>query len=332
VSVVQPYALLSNLWLHEAGTATLAQAREFLGLQTDADPPALAAAYADLFLLNVYPYGTAYTDAWGEINTHAARQTAARYERHTYRPPELSETGGPDHLGLGLGFLAHLQAFSATQNDAKGEGGDFFAGLLDWAPICCLAAERDPAAHPFYRALAKATSNTLLTDAGSWLSSTERVPASAHKAWRGHADASPSISYEPADELRLRDVVRFLLVPARSGMFLSRARLGTLANALGMRLPFGSRMEVAEWLFAGVGQSSQVLLLLQALDAEAAQWDRSYRECAEEWPLWQPIAVPWRSRIAETRRLLAELERQASHGVELTYANPAEDSVSEGDV
>ena len=49
-------SLLSRLWLSEPDAEALARARE-AGLSAAADPPTLAAAWTDLFLLNVYPYG-----------------------------------------------------------------------------------------------------------------------------------------------------------------------------------------------------------------------------------------------------------------------------------
>jgi hypothetical protein len=71
------------------------------------------------------------------------------------QPPELSATGAPDHAGLCLGFLAHVAAQAR-------EDPEFFAWTLDWLPVCALAVERQPFAHPFYRDVAAATRETLL--------------------------------------------------------------------------------------------------------------------------------------------------------------------------
>src|SRR3990172_12671037 len=98
---------LSSLWLHEPDSVTVARAENELGLPT-ATPDELAAAYADLFLLNVYPYGTAYTDPDGELNAPSAHKLATLYETQGYCPPELNEVAAPDHLGLCLGFIHHI--------------------------------------------------------------------------------------------------------------------------------------------------------------------------------------------------------------------------------
>ena len=100
----------SPLWLHEPTAETISRAVKELNLP-HADPNELASAYTDLFLLNVYPYGTVYTDFDGELNAPAAQQIADLFEAHNYHPPELNEVGAADHVGLCLGF------FSVGQDD-----------------------------------------------------------------------------------------------------------------------------------------------------------------------------------------------------------------------
>src|SRR5205807_9923567 len=110
----------------------------------------------------------------------------------------------------------------------------------------------------------------------------------------------------------LRDVVRFLLAPARCGIFLSRARMGAMANALGMGLPFGSRFEVCEWLFAGAGESEQVGALLQSLHTESEAWASAYRDWAERYPVWRTLSAPWLARLATMQRLLRVMQVDAA--------------------
>ncbi|MDQ5871546.1 MAG: molecular chaperone TorD family protein, partial [Acidobacteriota bacterium] len=212
------------------------------------EPDAMAAAYADLFLLNVYPYGTAFTDPSGELNGPAAGLAARRYEDEGFQPPELFEVGAPDHVGLCLGFLEHL---------ARGGEKDleFSSSILEWIPICCLAVEREPSAHPFYRAVAAVTRNLVMED----------IPESLTHVFEPAGGAPESTDPEEEEEVGLSHVVRFLLAPARSGLFLSRAKLGQLARAAGMRLPFGSRFDVARMLFQTAGETGNVERVLDRL-------------------------------------------------------------------
>ena len=308
------YQLLSQFWLREPDADALARIHAQAGLSFDGDPSALATAYADLFLLNVYPYGTAYTDEWGELNTPEARETAALYARHAYQPRELTEVGAPDHLGLCLGFLAHRPRLwqSGKTEEAVAR---FLDDLIGWSPVCCLAAERDPSAHPFYQALARLTRETILANIAP-LRTSRHAPLVV-------------TGYQPGEELRLRDVVRFLLIPARCGMFLSRSRLGALALALGTRLPFGARFDVAQWLFTCAGEGGQIDALLRLLRAEADEWSGAYRVWAEQWTTWQKPAAQWLARLEATRRLLDEMARLAREGVAIEYANPADDQPPE---
>ena len=307
------FSLLSHLWLHEPDAEAIARAVVELGLPLAdpsttlrASPADLASAYTDVFLLNVYPYGTAFTDPSGELNGPEAQRVAARYEVRGYRPPELKSVGAPDHLGLCLGFLA------------TGQDG-LLPHLADWAPVCCLAVEREPSAHPFYRALASTTRQHLFVMLSEAKPPGAEAPsASSGQALRfaqGDGDNLQSEIYnlQSEDEVRLRHIVRFFLTPALCGVFLSRSRLGQMAKELGGRLPFGSRFEVAEMLFTYAGGGVEQLgQLLNALETEVAAWATAYRGWAEKHPAWRPVAEMWLARTAEAARQLSAMRRMAA--------------------
>ena len=286
-------SLLSRLWLAEPDEKTLLLARE-AGLLGRGEPTGLAAAWTDLFLLNVYPYGTVFTDISGELNGPAAAAVAHRYEAAGYRPPELAGAGAPDHAGLCLGSLAQLAQEGR-------EDPSFLAWTLDWLPVCALAVERQPSAHPFYRNMAAATREALLS--GAFVSASA-VPE----------DLAPVLEWgdETEEEVDLSRVVRFLLAPAASGFFLSRSRLGALALEAGLRLPFGSRSDVARYLFEAAGECGRVEPVLAALSREAEAWDAAYSVLAREHVAWRARAGAWRARIASTRERLSEMGRMAS--------------------
>ena len=312
------FALLAQLWLREPDAAGVARAkaRGVAAAPGDADPAQLAIAYTDLFILNVYPYGTVYTDAWGEINTPAARRTAALYELHGFQSPELKAVGAPDHLGLCLAFLGEMLSAPGA---ARIAGERFLGELAFWAPVCCLAAERDPTAHEFYRAVARSTREALLSE----LCLTPVEGEQPGAANRGGADSGPfGADTQAADEVRLRDIVRFLLAPSRCGMFLSRSRLGMIARGLGLRLPFGSRFEVAEWLFSSAGQNEMAPALITSLRVEADAAEKCFTDWAERWPAWRPAALYWKECTNNTKRMLLAMETLASHASEMELLQP----------
>ncbi|MBM4425192.1 MAG: molecular chaperone TorD family protein [Chloroflexi bacterium] len=270
------FELLSSLWLHEPDAALIARAAE-LGLPA-AEPLELAAAYADVFLLNVPPYGTVFSDDSGEMNGPAAQDTAALFAAHGYQPPELSEVGAADHVGLMLGFLE------------EGRIGELEIG---WMPVCCLAIKREPTAGKFYKALAFKTQEAIF-----------KLQTPNFKFQIN----SPIFQFSNSQsELSLRDLIRFFLTPAYCGLFLSRARLGQMALALGLRLPFGSRWEVAEWLFESAGEAGKVNELIGELENEVQAWAAEYRRWAENYPAWRPMAETWLARTSAAQRQLTTM-------------------------
>ena len=290
------FDLLSSLWLHEPHAETISRAVKELNLP-HAQPAELASAYTDLFLLNVYPYGTIYTDFDGELNAPAAQQIADLFEAHNYHPSELNLVGAADHVGLCLGFLLHL---ASTDTEYFGSTRRL---VSEWIPICCLAVEREPSAHPFYRALARLTRDTLLKQNEAPLRVAPNDPFAI----------SDLLS---ADEVRLRDLVNFFLAPARCGMFLSRSRLGQMAKQLGRRLPFGSRFEVAESLFASAGEAETLDQLISMLKDEVGVWASEYQSWAETYPTWKPFGVEWLNRTTNATRTLEGMrEMMATDGV-----------------
>jgi hypothetical protein len=264
----------------------------------------MASAYTDLFLLNVYPYGTTFTDPSGELNGPSAWEVARRYGERGFRPPELSEVGAPDHVGLCLGFLEHLER--------RGEKDvEFSSNLLEWVPVCCLAVEREPSAHPFYKAMAELTRQRLMED----LPDSLPLPACGERV---------GVRGEEEEEVGLSHVVRFLLAPARSGFFLSRAKLGQLARAAGMRLPFGSRFDVGRALFQTAGENGKVGTVLDLVGEELARWEAAYRAWSDEHPRWAPSAALWLGRTGETRRRLGEMREILENPPELDYVGSFE--------
>jgi len=284
-----PLDLAAHLWLSEPDEQSLERARQS-GLATDASADDLAGAYTALFVLNVYPYGSVFTDSFAGLNGTDSLAWARRLEESDFRPPELSSVGAPDHLGLCLKYVAFLEDHGADSASA-------LKSLLSWGPVCALAAERDPLAHEFYRGLARSTRDALL----------ERAAA-------GGADAPV---FDPRDgalegsgedgELRLADIVAYFLAPVRCGCFLSRSTLARIGRRVSLPLPFGGRFETARGLFEAAGESGRVEALLDQIGGQIDAWDRGYGRTVEAWPAWGPWAEAWSARLSRSRNTLADL-------------------------
>jgi TorA maturation chaperone TorD len=319
------FSLLSALWLREPDARTLSLSRQIPALATFcAGLGELAVAYTDLFLLNVYPYASVFLDPDGEMNGARAQEMRDVYEQHDYAPGALHEVGAPDHIGLMLGLLAQ-EGRDETCGRRPGQGqrpcpskdipsaipAPFGRGLrraglpylLDWTPVLCLAVEREPAAHSFYRALASETRRVLFA---------ENEPAKlASRARRNGRFAESELELEfgaqfSGEETSLRSIVHRLLCPARSGVFLSRARLGAWARDLGVPLPFGSRFDVGVSLFEAAGVVDGTVRLVDWMMAEIEEWDAGFAAWSEAG--WGDYAVAWRARAASTIQMLAEMK------------------------
>ena len=236
--------LAARLWLCEPDAETIAQAHEELGLP-QAAPAELAQAFTDLFVLNVVPYGSVFLDPTGELNGPSTEALSEMFAKEGFDPPELREVAAPDHVGLCLAFLGERRYEPP---------GDY---EWSWMHACCIAVQREPGVHPFYRELAGRTMSVIPTTLDPRPSPLE----------------SPLALRDDKDEVTLGRIVRFFLAPARCGMFLSRGRLGYIARGLDTRLPFGSRFEVARSLFQATGEGDRLNELLRLLEQEVEAWE-----------------------------------------------------------
>jgi hypothetical protein len=157
---------------------------------------------------------------------------------------------------------------------------------------------------PFYAALAASTREFVLSQAN--------VEQSLHQVGHEVQDATAVHASGEEGDLWLGDLLAYLLVPARCGVFLSRGRFGQIARELGVRLPFGPRHEVARSLFNAAGDGGKLQLLLNKLEAEVGVWGRAYSEWGAAHPAWRVCGEMWNERVATTLALLGRLHLQAA--------------------
>lgn len=289
------HAQLAQLWLREPDDESIGRAVRELDFPRAAAAE-LAQAFSDIFLLNVFPYGSVFTDPSGELNGRGADVAARLFEVAGFDAPELRQVAAPDHIGL---CLAAVEPVSA-----RADAAPFLRHLRLWAPVCCLAVEREPRAHPFYKTLARRTRDALVRS----IPRQSIVHAEQPFALTVPQDDAAELS---AAEMTLSDVVSYLLAPARSGVFLSRSRMGEMALALGVRVSFGSRYEVARNMFAAAGETNSVDELLGALGGEIQEWTESYESWGRELPDWLDAADHWSGLARGTAVFISELGEQA---------------------
>lgn len=307
------YALLSKLFLDGLTSDLLPTLQQinvlaaFLPDPFDADEA--AATHYHLFGLNIFPYEAVFLGSRSQGSTiqlggPLTQSVEQRLREVSY--PLGSGDVSPDHIGHELGFLAHLSAAEAdawedalpkTARQMQQRQREFLrAHLLGWLPALCQAIGNQSA--PFYTALTDLTQQ-LVQDHALALS----LAASAPPAHHDELPQAPRLLKDR--KTGLRQIARFLCVPAFSGIYLSRDSMSAMARDLQLPRGFGSREKMLENLFYAAVQYDALDALLAALDDAAAKWQQAYRRAFV--PELQRFTQSWQERVAATRALLEEM-------------------------
>ncbi|WP_298817985.1 TorD/DmsD family molecular chaperone [Chloroflexus sp.] len=262
----------------------------------------LAIAYEYLVGRNVYPYESLYRDEDLMLNTAAADRVAAFYDECGFTPDQSA--GAPDHLGIELILLARL---IATEAAAMATGDDALAGwsrrqaatflrqhLAGWVPVWVQAVQRI-ATHPFYWRLAELTLELISSEL-------ERL-ADEPSASREVIPLQPVSTH--SEETDLTMLIRHLITPVRSGIFLSRADLSALARRLGFSIPINDRFTMARALFETAGEFEQAHALINALDELLGVEINDLHRLSATLAAWKPLLQPWIDRLTASRAMLA---------------------------
>lgn len=308
----------------------------------------MAAEYQRVFGMNVYPYEAVFVDRELLLNTAATDRVVELYHDAGF-DASGARVGAPDHLGLELRLMRQLVA---REGRARREGHHvaIYAArtlqrrciaehLARWAPQCC-AGVAGVTREPLYALLATQTVDLVLGE----LEQLAALPASPtgpgaaatgqpHGVTIDHFGTDEE-EFDPESPVPLRPyggsrrgwddegegpginaVVRRLLTPAESGLFLPRAELSAMARALDLPAPVGDRFQMLRGLFTAAGQFDQVSLLLEALDARVGQARAFVADLRDRFPAWRVEAGAWTRRLDATSDQLAELRTQVAASV-----------------
>lgn len=304
----------------------------------------LAVEYQRLFGMNVYPYEALFVDAELLLNSAATDRVAELFEEAGFVATG-ARVGAPDHLGLELRLMRDL---IARERRAAAQGDNLAIAaaralqhrciadhLAVWAPLCC-ASVIGVTREPLYALLARFTVDLLLGDLEEFGESGAPLTVPAYRPVAIPSGAVPAESETEAGELDpespiplrpyggsrggwddegeepgINAVVRRLLTPVESGLFLARAELNRVARGLELPAPVGDRFQMLRGLFTAAGQFDQVVPLVDALSGsvettrgQVAGWNRQY-------PAWRKYSDAWQQRLDATSRQLSELRSQA---------------------
>lgn len=282
------YRLLSQLYLGGVTAELLPTLQTLPPLAThlSADLEITSAEHLALFTFQLFPYESFFLDRSGLLGGLVTEGVWQSYRSGGYLPP--THDTSPDHLGHELGFLAFLcvaeaeaweDGKTAVVHQIQRRQTHFLqTHLLRWLPPVLVAIDRYPA--PFFQAVAQIT-------AGLIAHHTQNVPPINANDLFCLPFAAPGLNDE---KTRLPDITRYLLTPAESGWFFSRAEIGFLAQQLNLPRGFGSRQEMLLKLFQTAGQYEAVPALLMELMGLVVQWQQVYGKLTEqglETAVWQ---------------------------------------------
>lgn len=346
--VVAALHILSHFWLKEieSDDAEIIAALPELAQTLPSFEPAilteLAVEYQRLFGFNLPPYESVFVDPSTMLMAPATRRVQVLYQQGGWHPPREARTGAPDHLGLELLALASALEISqidpsvlSANNRSKEE---ILAHRLHtrhlalWVPPFVLALGR-LTPHPFYAALGDLTLDLILSTLPD-----QPIPDNSDPfpdlpqppIYKGTEDlAGPSLSDETGDSLRspsplftsqhlikgedsevsLRDIIKQLLPPCKTGLFLTREDIAGIGQALNSPGVMGERYRMLETLFRFAGQYGLIPKLFDQLTRILVEAEAAYQNWVAEYPAWTPYANAWQHRLASTQVMLEELKQ-----------------------
>ena len=305
------YGLLSHLYLRGLTPEVLPQVAsvdEFrAALPADYDADQAAAAYQQLFGLNVFPYQSVFLDADFLLGGAESRRVAGCYAEAGYHVDAAASE--PDHIGHEFGLLAFLCGAEAdaledghahTAQHARRLQQTFLdAHLLWWLPVFVqtVCNQQDE----FYAAVAAMTqalvvAHRLEIDDGR--SSAAPLPSSRLPVCPDPLDAP---------DAGLQEIAAFLATPACAGVYLSRDDIARLARACDLPRGFSDRRQMLTNFLRAAAEFDSIAAATGALLAVVAEFATAYAGYAAHGAPCAAIGRGWLARVTALQTMLARI-------------------------
>ncbi|MBK7897769.1 MAG: molecular chaperone TorD family protein [Anaerolineaceae bacterium] len=301
------YRLFSELFLQGVTAVSLPYLQQIPDLTAVLPIPfnadSAAASHHELFQFNLFPYESFFLGDDGLVGGEVTAVVNQHYVQLGFQTAVTNNQA--DHLGHELACLAFLvaQEAEAWEADQPAEASDgqtrqqvFLQNhLLRWAPTCLLAIQQQ--ADPFFARLAEVTLDLLLAHADVLAADSATPP--------NFLPPAPNILAQ--DKTGFKEIVHFLLLPALSGISLSRDNIGQLARQFALPRGFGSRETMLLNLMRTAVQYDALPPLLTALQDTCRRWQTSYQALIDQHGQTALFIQPWQARAAATEQMVIEL-------------------------
>lgn len=306
------YTLFGRLYLEGVTAVTLPviaaipELANALPAKDNADEA--AAAHQSLFGFNVFPYESIFLDNSGLLGGTVTDAVLHSYLEAGFEVDAASTS--PDHIGHEMEMLAHLCAaeadawqdhLPAVVERMRYLARDFLANhLLRWLVPFVVAVREQK--RPFYTALANLTLEFIHDH---W----QEISAPSAPLRLNNFLPNPPTLLDN-EKAGLKEIASYLTTPPYSGFFLSRDDIARLARQQEIPRGFGDRTQMLTHLLRGAAQFDALPALLDTLQAQTAAWQEACTTSANEMPALSPFVAAWQDRLAQTGRLLTQIERQ----------------------
>lgn len=307
------YHLLGSLFLRGVTPATLPIVRTldevsdavdvFRRGGDEVDFDEAAADHQHVFGFNVFGFEGVFLDETAQVGGATTRTVLDAYRRGQF--PVAPRAESPDHIGVELNFLGFM---CRRQADAEPEAaatlGRQIAAFIDehlgrWLPLFAHAVEHQE--HPFFTAVARLTLEFVENHRDAL-----DVPTTSAFA----LPDAPDLLDDPGTSLR--DIGRYLLTPAFSGLYLSRDDIRALS--LEDRLPagFGARRTMMNNLLRSAADYDRFQDVFKALLEHHAETRDHLDGLSRRSVWWQMLMVPWLGRLDRTEEVLRKIRNVAA--------------------
>ena len=309
------YHLLASLFLRRNDAEVESSLETFSDLvasrPTDLE---FAVEHERVFGFNVFPYEGVFRNLDGRVGGDAGNLLLERYVLADFAFEWSGES--PDHIGVELACLSHLtelessaSAHPAAVKSLRREQHRLIQfHVLRWLPALVWSIKRQGFA---FLSTAAAIALELVRDHDSELRRSGSSALGQVIDPPGSVNAPSAAQLLETPETGLSEIVRHLLIPARSGLFLSRGDIMGLARAHSVPSGFGERHGMFLDLIRSVIAAGRLSDLLSNLDGIVSDASASYGK-----PSGEDRPGSWVARLNDTRVLFSEIGRRSESSFE----------------
>ncbi len=282
------------------------------GSASTSDPDELAADYYQIFGLNVLPFESSFLEPQNMLDGAVTEGVRAAYWAAGYSADTTRVSA--DHIGLELAFMADLCQTEAEAYEDRRIGiaghlvsrqAQFFERhLLRWAPGFTQAVREQNM--PFYTALVELTLDLIIDHFRSI--SQHVVPSTGQGSPPFHLPELPDLFAD--EQTGLKDIARYFLTPAYSGVYLSRDIISRFAKRLELPRGFGDRETMLTNLFRNAADYELFAALVADMQRLLERWLDFYNQLPQRGnntALFTPFIDPWKERLKGSQRVLAKI-------------------------